>query len=98
MTAHTPTPWGFSDAHWSDQRATIHDGKGSCLAILEHDTDDAANAALIVRAVNSHANLVAALNLIGDVAASVNRDPVARLADILDAVHHVRAALAKARE
>jgi hypothetical protein len=61
-TKHTPTPWGESN-----YPGDIVDSDGELLATA-YSMDDGicagANAAFIVRAVNSHEQLVAALNKI----------------------------------
>lgn len=60
--AHTPTPWIASD-----RRVSAHDGTQIASAMLNgstvgnHIDTDVANAAHIVRCVNSHDELVAAL-------------------------------------
>lgn len=60
--AHTPTPWHFSDLYG---REIIHTASGVAICALKYGSRmqkrDEANAALIVRAVNSHAELVSAL-------------------------------------
>jgi hypothetical protein len=61
-TNHTPTPWALSDRFRED----IVDREGELLASaysmdIGGDHAAAANAAFIVRAVNSHEQLVAAL-------------------------------------
>ena len=62
-TKHTPTPWReFSDADGTD----IMTLSGDHIATIEPGSTCEGNAALIVRAVNAHDELVAALRKIVD--------------------------------
>lgn len=88
--AHTPVPWtrepGGSRGSWIG-----NDGHWSALACGDNDFAASANAALIVRAVNAHADLVAALREALD----------SRAPDYAEAAHpgwyeRAKAALAKA--
>jgi hypothetical protein len=76
-TKHTPTPWMAVEHSWSTTGIYAKDqSEGGTIAVLciegeaAEDTQEeleawmAANAAFIVRAVNSHEQLVAALNKI----------------------------------
>ena len=80
ITQHTPTPWGsrhvtFSKSDWIEllpkNGITCVCSGGDVVAAIwgtddacKTDDDAKANAALIVRAVNAHADLVAALRAI----------------------------------
>jgi uncharacterized protein YhbP (UPF0306 family) len=59
--SHTATPWVHPDG-----LPYVFDGKNNCIAITDTDNATAdrmtANAAFIVKAVNAHDELVAALN------------------------------------
>lgn len=52
---HTPTPWHHTG------KATLRGADGDYIATLENNGRRAGNAAFIVRAVNAHDELVAAL-------------------------------------
>lgn len=67
-TEHTPTPWRFNE-HPTYADFTIWGDNGLVAVVTELGDgltyeQDCANARLIVRAVNAHADLVAALELI----------------------------------
>ena len=106
---HTPTPWklGYSDGsgpHW-----IVGQGEMPVATIGFHGDpeirgemieNERADAALIVLAVNSHAELVAALEdaatlLDGPIGDRLTGDEMAELG-VYDALETIRAALAKA--
>lgn len=60
---HTPTPWNYKQAYANGAGAFIGpDGKGiACITSSTKRDNNAANAAHIVRCVNAHDELVAAL-------------------------------------
>ena len=77
QTKHTPLPWQYSHRETSDgmYSTQVYDEAGETIATLAWypvqegsltRTAREANAALIVRAVNSHAELVAALEHVSD--------------------------------
>jgi hypothetical protein len=59
QTQHTPTPWSFREGSDPHQQSQIYGDDGKTIAITYSD-EDGSNAALIVRAVNSHEELLAA--------------------------------------
>lgn len=63
---HTPTPWTLRRviARSVDSTGVLNicSESGPILAITDRNAEDEANAAFIVKAVNSHAQLVAALD------------------------------------
>lgn len=64
--AHTPTPWQVA-THDTNRRIVDKDWHSVCIATPKPSKPESwANAAFIVRAVNSHAALVAALQSIAD--------------------------------
>jgi hypothetical protein len=93
-TQHTPTPWVYDEVTrqiWDAQKCTIVDMDYSD----QLPDADVANAAFIVRACNSHEQLVAALKITtNDLAVAIEqagKDPAAD-----DRVKRARAALAAA--
>jgi hypothetical protein len=58
---HTPTPWFYNYQHDSIYDAPDIRGASVCIAGIKRIPDYKANAEFIVRAVNSHNALVAAL-------------------------------------
>jgi hypothetical protein len=86
-TTHTPIPWYATGKHV--QSAAINEDNYVCEAEGNSEEQANANAELIVRAVNSHADLLAALKeLLADkyLADPINADRMAK----------TRAAIAKA--
>lgn len=92
---HTPTPWRYSPWHIEEGEPAVRapDGEGGWI-IATVNSDE--NAALIVRAVNSHAALIAALRTLIQVEGH-GECPVDGLhPDIAAAWDQARAALALA--
>lgn len=101
MTDHTPTPWvvksfptKYPDLRTYNVNAPFGwreaNGKYRCCGVAS-GLDSAADAALIVRAVNAHADLVAALRRMVDW-----NDNDQGSGKLEDAINAARAALAKA--
>ena len=94
MTKHTPTPWHYDPNHNAVTATPNHRGDGKIVLsgfalTMGHYPTPAANTALIVRAVNAHDELLAALHAIIDLDHH-NMGPESRATEI------ARAALAKA--
>jgi hypothetical protein len=101
MSSHTPTPWKLDTSIRG--LAEITDQTGATIAVIESDTyrmgdaaENLANAEMIVRAVNSHAALLAALEetLLCLKAWSDGRGPHDATTDV---VNRAEAALAQAK-
>lgn len=60
---HTPTPWEVSRTHSADWIVAAGELIAICEETNEQKTSAIANAAFIVRAVNSHEDLLGALKL-----------------------------------
>lgn len=95
-TAHTPIPWSISaDGQRiisADGESVIADVHGAACA----DQEGAANARMIVRAVNSHAELLAALREIADHSVDGPRDEWAEAVGYSVVKDIARAAIARA--
>lgn len=78
----SPLPWAIGPEHDYE----IYDAKGDYLALMmdARDGDDEANAAFIVKAVNSHDKLVAALRKAHEVIESEFGRPCTHLDEIED--------------
>ena len=103
QAAHTPLPWTVQPAEQSANKIPkiIVDGKPGFIASLgfPHEGKREANGALIVRAVNSHADMLAALNNCDRAFVSWQLGHIpGRPEDILVLIGQVRAAIAKAEE
>ncbi len=111
-TKHTPTPWfaqhrTIQDGKGGSQRWHILAGADRSIQICEMpgwDEDDEANANLVVRAVNSHADLLAALEKLAAESLYARgflnmSDPEAKgvYAALETAENQARAAIAKAK-
>lgn len=101
MNQHTPTPWTVYNAHLQNESTgdefptiTAWDEKGDCsvtVAICSPDADAVyENAAFIVRAVNTHEDLLAACRRVVEVDDRVASTMPSEVVD------QCRAALAKA--
>ncbi len=97
LSGHTPTPWKIGSNDWLSHSccfdaAVVGYREGSCVSVVE--AHSVADAAFIVRAVNSHEVLVKALEKIAAL------DPPRT--DLIGAVklarHIAKCALASARE
>ena len=69
LSGHTPTPWKIGSNDWLSHSccfdaAVVGYREGSCVSVVE--AHSVADAAFIVRAVNSHEALVKALEFIRD--------------------------------
>jgi len=97
-TQHTPTPWAIDETMGGKTKLWGADGTPIC-TVSRTRKNGLGDAALIVRAVNSHAALVAALQRAADAISSiVQQAGDAHNNDALDyALSEARAALAQAR-
>lgn len=101
---HTPTPWETVELNPESWHIWPNNGKdtfriATCYCHQLGGEDAKANAAFIVRAVNAHDDLVAALRkLIGDFESEIHNeyDGTSMLEDRLAEIDYARAALAKA--
>ena len=94
---HTPTPWQISSAN-AFHRAMIFAypaHKQTAVAALTEGDNADANAAHIVRCVNSHDELVAALEWLVNCADPNNDGELDRTKDVEHAIEQACAALAK---
>lgn len=95
MAEHTPTPWSISDMNWEPWDGAIGI-EGPRKADFEHDVicwttsgdNEAANAAFIVKTVNSHQSLVDCLEML-DRRGGLGADIHAHIRGILAAVGDV---------
>ena len=107
MSGHTPTPWRGHDMETATLVGPDHLSIADCNARNRLVAENRANAALIVRAVNSHAALVEALRALTTAAEAhikTNGETVLRrdgsqvqTIGMIQADHLIVAALAQAR-
>ncbi len=101
---HTPTPWTLDTHKYTDDgnkcRTFVIHGKDYAIgriqgpfAVIGKDAEKEANAAFIVRACNAHDELVRAL----ETAETYFNEYAAETPASAHTLHHVRAALAKAK-
>ena len=97
ITQHTPTPWTWHDLG-DGKYSIVHWGPLAYLGDAKEPGDGAANAALIVRAVNAHADLVAACKPIIEAGEDgrIPEDAVITIQVFAHEFDALRAALAKA--
>ena len=83
MTEHTPAPWKAEREFEDDTPTFIHkDGRAIADCAMGYGVEDDANAAFIVKAVNSHEALVTALEKIEYAANKASLTDSERLLDI----------------
>lgn len=91
---HTPTPWFHGSMHGDRKQMVFAEGRALCLCqpdyrALPHESDQAlmeANAAFIVRAVNAHDAMLAALEAMVKPWADRSDELLQRYADTPDDV------------
>ena len=100
MSNHTPTPWiryGGGKRRWSVGRA----GGGYCICQMTQNDEAAANAAHVVRCVNSHDDLLAACEkayaALGKVPIKLEPTAPGWQEPIMEAFAELRTAIAKAK-
>ena len=99
--AHTPTPWAIRHgSHYDYIHAPIDNGGGigRFVAKLPDDEQGKRDAAFIVRACNSHAALVAALEAVADYAVALDFERNGHQVNAPECIQLARAALAQAKE
>lgn len=81
---HTPLPWYAEGPDQFGDYNILHEGDalaiGAVVSNLRHPSEIAANAALIVRAVNAHPNLLSVLKQIEDFSSDPTSVRLARAA------------------
>jgi hypothetical protein len=100
---HSPLPWKVASGYREDGCAKITNGEhfGLASVVVEVDgrpyPEGEANAALIVRAINSHAALVAALEKVALFGENPTALAIGHTAALMELGRNARAALALAR-
>jgi hypothetical protein len=84
-TAHTPTPWKVIKGDREHAFNIVHDSKNGGTAVVR-DVLKEANAVFIVRAVNSHDNLINAIKLLLECvdASQLPEGALKAIAEVLD--------------